>query len=587
MTGATSISFSRIVRFEAFEANLDSGELRKHDLRVHLRGQSFQVLAALLEHPGEIVTRGELHHRLWRGEVFVDFENDLNAVVARLRQVLSDRADKPRFIETMPRFGYRFVAPVSYVPPPRQADRSRIIVLPFLNLSGNPEKEYLVDAITDEIITGLASIDSEHLAVIALTTAMRYKHARRDVTAIRRELNVQYIAEGSVRWIGDRIRVNVRLIQTNDQTQLVARRFEAIPSEIFRLHASIVKRIASCMPSLSPKVRRKQFQRKPTEDMGAYDEYIKGRHQLWKYTAESLTEARQHLESALARDPCFAAACNALAELYWSVEFWGYVPPQETDRMGRYYALRAMEIDSSSAETHVFLSLFSPRIGNKLHDYDWAGIQDQIAHARVLNPGLRMVRVRHAMVLAILGNPDAAATELEFALESDPLSFDVRAWLTMMFYLGRHFDRALKEATRLEDLEPGHFASYQLLGYVYLGMHRFGEAVAAFRKSVELSCELPISLGLLGMSLGFEGNRREAQVVLERLRNLASQRYVKPTCYAFTHLGLGNIDEAFLWLDRSIDARDRHIEPIKTYPFLDPLRSDARFTALLRKMNLA
>lgn len=563
------------------------GELRKNGLRIHLRGQSFQVLAALLERPGEIVTREQLRTRLWRGQVFVDFENDLNAIIARLRQVLCDRAEQPRFIETVPRHGYRFIAEVSYTSVSHQAYRPRILVLPFVNLSGDRDKEYLVDAITDEVITALASSYGDQFAVIALTTSMRFKGTRKDLTAIGHELNVQFITEGSVRWVGDLMGINVRLIQSQDQTQLFARRYETYLSEIFQMHASIANDVAACIPSTERKELARPSLRKPTADMGAYDEYIKGRHKLWKYTAESMTEAKQHFEAALARDPSFAAACNALAELYWSVGFWGYVPPEQTDRMGRFYALRALEIDPMSAESHVLVSLFSKKIGNRTEYYDWPSIQNDIAHARSLNPALRMVRVRHAMVQAILGYPDLAAAELERALESDPLCFDVRAWLTMMLHLGRHFDQALQQGYRLLDLEPEHFASHQLLGYVYLGMKDFQKSIDAFQKAAQLSNDLPISLGLLGLSLGLSGHKREAKALLEQLRNRTSREYIKPTCFAFLHIGLGNTDEAFVWTEKAIDAADRHMEPIKTYPFLDPLRSDPRFTALLRKMNLS
>jgi tetratricopeptide (TPR) repeat protein len=247
-----------------------------------------------------------------------------------------------------------------------------------------------------------------------------------------------------------------------------------------------------------------------------------------------------------------------------------------------------MEVDSTSAETHVLLSFYPKKRngGEEIDYYDWAEIQKEVAHARELDPNSRMVRVRHAMVQAILGHIDEAVAELQRALEADPLSEDARCWLAMILYLGRHLDEALTQGRRLLDLEPERFMPYYVLGYVYLGMRKFEESAAAFRKAIELSRELPIMLGWLGLALGLCGQRLEAQTVLDRLRVLSGQRYVAPTCFAWVHLGLGNIDEVFLWLERAIDAPDRMIEPIMTYPFLDPLRSDPRFAKLLRKMNL-
>ena len=226
------------------------------------------------------------------------------------------------------------------------------------------------------------------------------------------------------------------------------------------------------------------------------------------------------------------------------------------------------------------------RTGDEIDYYDWAQIQDEVARARQLDSNSRLVCIRHAMVLAILGDIEEAVVELQRALESDPLSFDVRCWLTMVLHLGRHYDQALQQARGILDLEPERFLPYYAFGYVYLAMGRFEESIAQLRKALELSHELPLVLGFLGLSLGLSGATTEAQAVLERLHVLASQRYVPPTSFAWTNLGLGNIEETFLWLERAVDSPDRFIEPIKTYPFLDPLRNDPRLTALLRKMNL-
>lgn len=587
---------SNAIRFGCFEVDLPSGQLHKHGVRITLRDKSFQVLASLLEHPGQVVTREELQHRLWRDDVFVDFDNNLNTAVARLREALGDSAEHPRFIETLPKRGYRFLAPVSQLPAvsrPSAPTRAKLVVLPFVNLSGDSAQEYFSDAMTEEVITALAAIAPEQLAVIARTTAMHYKGSHKDVARIGRDLGVDYVVEGGVRRTEDQVGINVQLIQVSDQTHLFAKKYAAQMRDIFGLHNCIAQAITRHLPTIADAmrdgvIRREQVRRKPTEDLAAYNEYIKGRYEMWKYTGESLAEAKRHFEAALARDPEFALACNALAELYWSLGFWGYGPCKQTDLVGRSYVVRALEIDSTSAETHVLLS-FYPKKRNcpdEIDYYDWAEIQKEVELARELDPTLRLVRVRHAMVQAMFGHVEEAAAELERALESDPLSVDVRAWLAIVLHLGRHFDRALEQALRILDLEPEHFLPYHLLGYVYLGMQRFDESASAFRKAIELSRDLPIALALLGLSLGLGGHTPEAQAVLDRLRVLASQRYIPPTCFAWTHLGLGDIDEAFSWMDRAIDEPDRHMEPIKTYPFLDPLRTDPRFHALLRKMNL-
>jgi TolB-like protein/Flp pilus assembly protein TadD len=586
-----------LVRFGAYEVDLAAGQLSKRGVKINLRGQSFQVLASLLEHPGEVVTREELRQRLWHGDVFVDFDNNLNTAIARLRQALCDSPDRPRFIETLPKRGYRFIGNVfplsSSSAVPRPVRRPRLVVLPFVNLSGDPAQEYFSDAMTDEIITALAGLTLERLAVIARTTAMHYKGSRKDIAQIGRELNADCVVEGAVERANDHVTLNLQLIQAADQTHLFAQKYDAPMRDIFSLHHTVARALASHVPLIADAMRAgvvlpEHARRKPTEDLAAYNEYIKGRYHIYRLTAEGTMEAKRHFEAALARDPAFALACNALSELYWYLGLVGFAPSRETDPVGRSYALRALEIDSTSADAHALLSFYPQKrdCPEAIDWYNWEQILKDVARARQLDPTSRLVRLRYAMVQAELGFPDEAVAELERALESDPLDFDVNAWLVIMLYLAGHSDQALQRAMRVLDLEPEHFVTYDVLGQVYLAMQRFDESAAAFRKGVELSGELPLMLGWLGLSSGLSGHTSEARAALERLHLLAGQRYVAPTPFAWTYVGLGNTDEAFKWMERAVDAPDRMMEAIKTYPFLDPLRTDPRFAALLRKMNL-
>lgn len=586
---------AHFVRFDYFEVDLDSGQLYKRGIRIKLREQSFQVLAALVEHPGGVVTRDDLRQRLWHNDVFVDFDNNLNIIVARLREALGDSAEHPRFVETLPKHGYRFLAAVSEPTPFTEGDsatRTRLLVLPFANLGGDPAQEYFGDAITDEIITELAALAPKQLGVIARTTAMHYKGSVKDISRIGRELQVDYVVEGGVRRTGDRIGVNLQLIQVRDQTHLFAQKYDARFHDIFFLHNCIAQDILRHVPGISGAVRDgltvHEVRKKPTENLAAYNEYIKGRFEMWKMVGDSLWEAKRHFETAVARDPAFADACNALAELYWYIGLCGYAPSRQTDQMGRSYALRSMEIDNTSAETHVLLSFYPENYNSpdEINYYDWAQIQKSVARARELNPNLRLVQLRYAMVEAVLGRPEKAAAELEHALELDPLSLDIRTWLAIMHFLGRHSDRAIEQAQRVLDLEPDHFLPHHLFGYAYLGMQKFEESAAAFRQAAELSRGWLIDVAFHGLALGLGGHATEAKAVLDRLQRVATEQYVPPTCFAWIHLGLGNIDEAFLWMDRAVDAPDRLIEPIKTYPFLESVRSDPRFAVLLSKMNL-
>ncbi len=578
---------SNIVRFDPFEIDLDSGELRKRGVRISLRDQSFQVLVTLLEHPGRVITREELRQRLWRNEVFVDFDNNLNIVVARLREALCDSADHPRFIQTLPRRGYRFIAPLRGTPPRPQEtplpSRIRIVVLPFINLSGESAQDYFSDAMTDEIITALAALSPEQLAIIARTTTMLYKASHKNVAQIGRELHVDYVVEGGVRRDGDRVCINVQLVQTSDQVHVFAKKYDIGINEVFRLLGHIADDIARRIPSVSRKLgAREPVRKQPTSDLLAYQSYLQGRQHMYKETPDELAKAKQCFEEAIARDPQFALAYDALGEAYFWTGFFGYLPPKEAFSAGFWAALRAIEIDNTLAETHGLLGQFRQQL-----DYNWPEVQRELNRAMELNPSSPLVRFRYAgSGLLPQGRLTEGITHLEYALQLDPLSLLLRCWISVFLWLAHDYGRAMEAARFLEELAPDYYLPQMMIGHICRDMGRLQEAITAQRLALQWSGGAPQMLGWLGFSLALSGNNAEARSLLERLHGIANQRYVSPTCFAFIHLGLEEIDETFHWMERAIDDRDPIMIPIKTYPFLDPLRADTRFTALLRKMNL-
>jgi TolB-like protein/Flp pilus assembly protein TadD len=580
----------QIVRFDCFEVDLAAGLLRKRGSRVILRDQSFQVLASLLERPGQVVSRDELRRRLWRKEVFVDFDNSLNIAVARLRAVLGDSAEHPRFIETLPKRGYRFIGEVSPVPSgvePSPVARPRLAVLPFLNLSGDPAQEYFTDAMTDEIISELAHLAPELLAVIARTSAMHYKGSRKNVAQIGRELGVDYIVEGALYRNEGQIAVNVQLIQAADQTHVFAQRYQAELRDIFRMQSSLAQDIARHVPLIAGKVREKPIPRKVTENLAAYDEYIKGRWEMWKWTPESVAKAKGHFEAALAHDPDFALAYDALANLHGYLGMWGFLPPDEAEPNRWFYGTRAFELDPTLAEARTHVAYHPQKCRYEdAYSYNWLEAERDMAYARDMNPNSPLVRVRHATVLGVLGDTEGAIEELDCALELDPLSLEVHCWLLLALFLGRRYERGLEHARRLVELQPGHHIVHMVLGLIYLGMQNYEESVRTFRRAAELSDEFPLVLGWLGLALGLGGDADEAKRVLERLRAIASRRFVLPTSFAWVHLGLGEIDDAFIWMERAANRNDEWIHPLKCYSFLDPVRFDPRFPALMRKLSL-
>ena len=580
------VSAQKVIRFGEFEVDLQAGCLFKRGVKIRLREQLFAVLSMLLEHAGEVVTREQLQRRLWPGDVFVDFETDLNTIIARLREALGDSAEHPRYIETLPKRGYRFLATPSEGAAfePIAQRRVRLVVLPFSNVGGSPAEEYFSDTMTDEIITALCQVAPKNLAVIARTTAMHYKGSEKDVARIGRELGVDYVVEGGVRRSGDQVAMNVQLIQTSDQTHIFAEKYDAEMPQLFSLQTRIAEDIAAHIPSFSGLRRGVRVRKKPTEDMPAYQLYLQGRHHMYKQTPEGLTKAKKCFEDAIARDPRFALAYDALGESCWWTGFYGYAPPKQAYSPGLWAALRAVEIDPTLAETRALLGQFRVR---QKHVYNWPEVRREMTLALEMDPSSPLVRVRYAISdLLPHGQLNEAITQVKCGLEFDPLSWLLHFWLSCFLWLARDYDRAMQEARFSEGLDPESPMSQFMIGNICRDSGMFEEAVVHQRRSVELSGGAPQILGWLGLNLGRSGNISEARSLLHRLQAIASQTYVSPTCFLWVHLGLGEIDDAFVWMERAIDEGDAIIIPIKTYPFLDPLRDDPRFLALLRKMNL-
>jgi TolB-like protein len=585
------VSPPKNLRFGDFEADLEAGCLLRGGVKVRLREQSFKILAALLERAGEVVTREELQRRLWPGDTIVDFEVNLNTLVARLREALGDSAAHPRYIETLPKRGYRFLAAVSGSPereavPPR---RVRLAVLPFANVGGDPAEEYFGDAMTDEIITALCQIAPRHLAVIARTTAMHYKRSGKDVAQIGRELGVDYVVEGAVRRGGERIALSVQLIQAADQTHVFAKKYEAELRDIFSAVNDAASEIAGhIVAPATPEDARGgaraggQPRRKPTEDPVAYNEYIQARYEMGKFTAAGFVAARRHLERAAALDPEFSLTYAALAEIDWTLGYLGYIAPRKAFSDGIMQALRALEIDNSRAETHALLGSF-----HKTIEYNWPEVRREMAAALRLDPASPLVRLHYAVSeLMPHGRLEEGLFEIRQALDSDPLSLLAQGWLGIMLVLAHKWDQALDQGRLLLELFPAEIHGHFVTSVAYRGKRLFEEAIAAQRAALEASGGMSGMMGWLGLTLGLAGKAHEARSLLERLHARAQTGYAPPTSFAWIHLGLGEVDAAFEWLDRAVDECDQFMMPIKSYEFFDPIRSDPRFLALLRRMNL-
>ena len=341
---------SHRVRFGSFEMDEVAGELRKDGAKIRLQEQPFQILQILLEHPGDVITREELRKRVWPSDTFVDFDHGINNAIKRLREALGDTAETPRFIETLPRRGYRFVAKLE-----TSGGVRSLAVLPLENLSRDPEQEYFADGLTEALITNLAKIAA--LRIVSRTTAMTYKGTRsKSVPEIARELGADRIVEGTVLRSGDRVRISVQLIDAATDTHLWAENYERDLQDVLTLQGEMARAIADeIRVKLTPE---EQAQLRPTRRVNAeaYELYLKGRYHWNKRNLPGLTKGAEYFQQAIDRDPTYAAAYAGLADASSRLGFWTDAPPEEACARGKAAALQAIEMDSTLSDAYAALA---------------------------------------------------------------------------------------------------------------------------------------------------------------------------------------------------------------------------------------
>ncbi len=452
-------------------------------------------------------------------------------------------------------------------------------MLPFANMSGAREDDYLCEGLAEEIIDALTRIPG--LRVIARTSSFAVGRMALDVREAGTRLGVGSVLEGSVRRAGSRVRVTAQLVDTRDGSHLWSERFDRELTDVLALEDEIAAAIAE---RLRVELRRDERGRGPRQiDVETHSIYLEGRYYFARGTPEALTQARGCFERAIERDPGFALAFDALAELYWYLGFFGNVLPRDAFSQSTWHALRALELDDTLAETHALLGMLRKEL-----DYNWPEVDRELRRARELNGQSPLVRLRYAISgLLPHGRIDEAAAELEAVLQHDPLSVFTRWWVAVLAWVGRRRQRLADEGRHMIALDPAHFLGHWAVGWAGIESGAPDEAVRAFEKAHELSGGIPFTLGSLSFAYGRAGRPGDARDLLERAEALAASAYLPPSTFAFGYVGLDDWDAAFEWWNQAIEVRDPLIVPIKSFPFFDPVRGDPRYRALLRRMNLA
>jgi TolB-like protein/DNA-binding winged helix-turn-helix (wHTH) protein/Tfp pilus assembly protein PilF len=608
------------IRFGVFEADFDSGELRKQGIKIKLHDQPLQVLEYLLENRGEVVSRQELQNRLWPSGVFVEYDHNLNKAVGKLRAALSDSAETPRYIETLPRHGYRFIAPVEILtspdvsplspPPPRarnwrlalaiaglamvlgslglgralwrapgNAGRSAIqtlAVLPLQNLSGDPSQNYLAAGITDELTTELARIGS--LRVISRTSTMQYAEHPKPMAQIVKDLNVDAVIEGSVARSGNRVRIIAQLIDARHDVHLWAQSYERDLREILDLQGSVALDIATEVKANLSAEERGAFRSHRSITPEAYEAYLRGRNEIGKQTQDSMRSSVQYFQRAIDLDPSYAGAYAGLADSFTLLANYGVFPPKEVFPRAEAAARKAIELDPSLGEAHASLAFVRHHF-----DWDWSEAEAEYKRALQLSPGLPQAHLRYAEYLSNAGRHPEALNEINRARELDPLSVTVANNVGRILFFARRYDDAIREMTALLALHPDRVYARIHLAMAYQQKQMYAEAIAEFQRVAE-TLRSP-NVGLASV-YAVTGRAREAKQILRELEAPSPSGTLDWVFIAGVYAALGDKDQAFAWLEKGYENRDFFMTYLKVYPALDPLRSDARLERLMERAGI-
>src|SRR5215831_18789883 len=525
----------RSYEFGVFTVELTGGELRKHGLRLKVQERPFQLLVCLLEKPGELISRDELRQRLWPDGTFVDFDHNISSAINKLRTVLNDSANNPRFIETVGSRGYRFLAdvkrisagPASSTQPAKQlapevpkiaastgspraglwkvvagavlllsllvasyfqwarktskgsapVTRVMVAVLPFQNLTGDPAQDYFSDGLTEEMIAALTRLNQNRLGVIARTSVMVYKQSPKPLDQIGRELGVQYVMEGSVRRDSSRVRITAELIQVKDQTHLWAREYDRELNNSLALQSEIAQEIGdeiqiSLGDSNGVKAANHPGPTHSTASYEAYDLYLKGRYFWNKRTSAGFWQAVTYFQQAIAKDPGYASAYAGLADTFGLMSTWYAAPQQEYMPKAKAAALQALALDDSLAEAHASLALVAEN-----YDYDWLTAEKEFRRAIQLNPDYATGHQWYAEYLAWQGRFDEALAESERARQLDPMSLIIATDRGAILFYARKYDRAVDQFRAVLEMDSGFGNARSFLASTYVQQGKFVEAL--------------------------------------------------------------------------------------------------------------
>ena len=605
----------------------------------------------MLEHSGEVVTREELRRKLWPADTFVDFDTGLNSAIKKLRDVLSDSAEEHRYIETLHRRGYRFVAPVEVIEPlpsngfrlrigsaahrnpighgtkperppkdstahrwalpislavallvtlaayvswfrPRTnhqppSGRSMVAVLPFENLTGDAGQDYFSDGLTEEMIAQLGRLDPEHLGVIARTSVMHYKHSPEPLEQIARELGVQYVLEGSVRRDASEVRITAQLIQTKDQSHVWSHQYDRTPNSLLSLQGEIAQEISDAI-QLAVGNRRPLRQ----TALAAASLAPKSYEVYDLYLQGRYFWNKRTVEGFQRSVDCFE---QAIAKDPSYARAYAGIADSYALMAGYYISpqndlipkARAAALKALELDGNLAEAHASLAVIARNYDWDWQTAEKEFRRAIALDPNYATGHQWYAEHLAFVGRFDESFEEMRRARQLDPLSLIIQTDDAVGLYYARQYDRAIAQFRAVQAVEP-HFARVHLVSFAYAQQGRYSEALADI--DAWRHQENPHLVWIWSQETyvyGSAGQMDQAQHSLEELRRYSRTHVLVPMIFVMPYIGVGDNDKAFEWLEKSFAAHSPGLVALKVDPVFDPLRSDPRFDSLLRRVGLA
>ena len=635
-----------VVRFGTYEVSLRSGEVRKAGLRIRVQQQPMKLLEILLEHPGEVVSREELRNRVWPNESFGDFDQALNIAIGKLRSALGDSAENPRFIETIPKRGYRFIADVSVldtnarlirqesvaadtpatqsgrtvqgaglaVAPKRRLWPTRGVIVagaliiivslailsvwlfrsPGLSPSGIrslavlPLENLSGDASQNYFADGMTDelitdlAQISALRVISRTSVMAYKGARKPLPQIARELNVDAVVEGTVLRAGNQVRITAQLIDASTDKHLWSQSYEGELRDTLALQNRVASAIADQIRISLTPQERVALKTVKVVNPQAYESYLKGRYFWNKRTADGLKVALAYFKQAIEEDPSYDQAYSGLADTYALLGDWQYAVMTPKEAFPKAKAAAIKALELDSTLGEAHNSLAFVLDG---FDWDLDAGGKEFQRAIALNPGYATAHHWYAWHLSLLGRFDDAIVEMRKAENLDPLSLIINADLAELLGLAHSYDESIRQSRKTIEMDPNFALAHNQLAQAYLQKHMNDEAVAELQKAVALSGNSPTSIANLARAYVASGKRSEAVKLLDHLKKRSKPGYSNASEIAVIYASLGDADQAMNWLEKGYN--ERFNPGVLLRPGFNPLRSDPRFQNLVHRIGLA